>query len=643
MRHRRLAPVLAAALVLAALSGPAPAGAARLKTCKGQADFECGTLDVPLDHWGSVPGTIPLHYAIQRRHRAGQPILIALSGGPGQSSIGAAGALEGTFAPALRRYRMVVLDQRGTGKSAVLDCPNVQMLRSLDAFLPEALAACAQRIGPRRAFFSTADTVADLEALRTALGAPKIAISGISYGTDVALQYARAFPDRVDRLILDSIVGPSGPNPFLLDTYRNLPRVLREQCAGGRCRGITDDPVGDVGALVARLGSGPLRGHAFDLRGRSVAVSYANADELSFLLTAGDLNPFLQAALPGAIASARAGDTTPLMRLRRIGQGRRMPLAGLSFGLNVTTGCLDTPLPYPLATPLADRPAIAQQALEQIPPSDYAPFDGQTVLRTSYVDDCMQWPQDQPVPPFTGPLPDVPALLLGGRLDTRTPFENAQRTAAELPHATLMAVPGTGHDTLDADITGCVARALTRFVGDHAVGDPCAGKNNEVRPFPRPPLSLRQFRSAPGVGGDRGREVFAVLDTVKDARVSALESLFANVAPAGGGLRAGRYSAGAQLADIRLHNYAYLPGLRVTGTVKTGTREPAGVVRVRGARGLSGSLRLDGRGGATGRLGGHAVHYRPRARVSAAADHRVDAPLAPAGPLVPRRVLAGLR
>jgi pimeloyl-ACP methyl ester carboxylesterase len=640
MRLRRLTFVLAAALALPAATGPAPARAAQLPRCKGQSDFSCGVLQVPLDRSGQVPGSVPLHYAIQARHRPGQPILIALSGGPGQSSIDAAGALAVTFGPALRRYRLVVLDQRGTGKSAVINCPNVQRLRSLDAFLPQALAACAQRIGPRRAFFSTSDTVADLDALRAALGVQKVALSGISYGTHVALEYARAFPDRVDRLILDSIVGPAGPDAFLLDTYRNLPRILREQCAGGLCRGITQDPVADVGALVTRLDGGPLRGHAFDVHGRRVSVSYADADALSFLLTAGDLNPFLQAALPGAIAAARAGDTTPLMRLRRVGEGPRMPLAGLSFGLNVTTGCLDAQLPYPLATPFADRPAIAQDALAQIPPSDYAPFGGQTVLRTSYVDDCLLWPQDQPAPPFTGPLPDVPALLLGGRLDTRTPFENAQKTAAELPHASLMAVSGTGHDTLDSDITGCVARALTRFVGDHAVGDPCAGKSNEVRPFPRPPLSLRQFRSAPGVGGDRGRAVFAVLDTVQDARVSALEALFAGVPMQGGGLRAGRYSAGAQLSDIRLHGYAYLPGLRVTGTIKTGTSEPSGVLRVSGKRGLSGTLRLDGRGGASGRLGGHAVRYRAGARGSAAADNRLDASLWSAVARVPRVPLA---
>ena len=112
------------------------------------------------------------------------------------------------------------------------------------------MANCANRIGPRRAFYTTADTVLDIDALRQALGADKIALMGISYGTHVALQYARAFPEHVDRLILDSIVGPDGPDAFLLDTYRNMPRVLDEQCAHGACRNATKDPVADVAALV---------------------------------------------------------------------------------------------------------------------------------------------------------------------------------------------------------------------------------------------------------------------------------------------------------------------------------------------------------------------------------------------------------
>jgi pimeloyl-ACP methyl ester carboxylesterase len=448
------------------------------------------------------------------------------------------------------------------------------------------------------------------------------------------LQYARAFPVRVDRLVLDSIVGPDGPDAFFLDTIRALPRVLREQCAGRRCAQITPDPVADVAALAGRLGGGPIAGRVFDERGRSARTSYRSAEELFYLLLAGDLNPYLQAALPGALAAARRGDPSLLLRLRRVAQGSRTALRDLSFGLNVTTGCLDAPLPYPLEGDPAQRPAQAAAALAAVPPADLGPFDAATVLRTSYGDDCLRWPADRRRPPFTGPLPDVPALLLGGRLDLRTPAENALRTAGQLPRSAVVTVAGTGHDTVDTDLTGCVELGVERFFRGRTVGRPCRGRTNAVRPFPRPPRSLGDFRAAPGVGGTRGRTVFAVLDTLLDARVAALQAVLSGLSARGGGLHGGRYNAGSGLdGRLRLRRYAYLSGLRVTGRVDDETGQPVGTVRVDGPRGTSGVLRLDERGGATGRLGGRAVRFRGDATRAVAAasagslhSRRLDGP-----------------
>ena len=618
-RGRSLRSALAAALALATLGALAPgsAGAAPTTTpCRGQDEFGCATLDVPLDRTGGTPGTVALHYAVQRN--GPRKLLIALSGGPGQSAVSSASSFAISLDPALRRYRLAVLDQRGTGKSGVLECPNLQRLRSLDPYSPQAVANCASRLGPRRAFYTTADTVLDIDALRQALGADKIALMGISYGTHVALQYARAFPEHVDRLILDSIVGPDGPDAFLLDTYRNLPRVLTEQCAHGACRNATKDPVADVGALVQRINaSGPLHGHFYDAQGRRRATQYSTPDELSFLLIAGDLNPFLQASLPAAMSAARRGDTGPLMRLRRIGQGGQTQAEDLSVGLNAATGCTDVALPYPRDAPVADRAVAAQQALAAIPPTDYDPFDGQTVLRTSYVDDCLAWPGDAIRAPFTGPLPDVPALLLGGRLDTRTPLENARATALELPHSTIVALKGSGHDALDSDITGCTAQALARFIDDVAVGHPCLGQDNGVRPTPQPPHALKDFRSAPGVGGTRGRALFAVLDTVTDARLSALQALFAGVQVSGGGLRGGSFSGQASFEGrLRLRAYAFVPGLRVSGSVSATDGAISGTVHVSGT--AHGTLRISRRGTVTGVLGGRRVRFKPSRRAAAA-------------------------
>jgi pimeloyl-ACP methyl ester carboxylesterase len=613
----RLAPLAALLATALATLAPASAGAApALSACPGQDGFGCGAIDVPLDRTGTTPGTISLHYAVQRR--GPKKVLIALSGGPGQSAISSASSFAISLDPALRRYRLAVLDQRGTGKSGVLSCPNLQRLRSLDAYTPQAVANCANRIGPRRAFYTTADTVLDIDALRQALGADKIALMGISYGTHVALEYARAFPDHVDRLILDSIVGPDGPDAFLLDTYRNMPRVLEEQCAHGACRNATRDPVADVGALVRRINAGgPLRGDYYDADGRKRATRYSTPDELSFLIIAGDLNPFLQAALPAAISAARRGDTAQLMRLRRIGQGGQTSQEDLSVGLNATTGCTDVALPFDPAAGVADRAAQAQEALAAIPPTDYDPFDAQTVLRTSYVDDCLAWPGDAIRAPFTGPLPDVPALLLGGRLDTRTPLENARATAQELPHSTIVALKGSGHDALDSDITGCTAQALARFIEDVSVGHPCLDRDNGVAPLPLPPRALADFRSAPGVGGGRGRALFAVLDTITDARLAALQTLFAGLQVRGGGLRGGSFSGQASFEGrLRLRRYAFVPGLRVSGSLSTSEGTISGTVRVTGT--AHGTLRITRRGAVTGTLGGRHVRFRPKRRAAAA-------------------------
>jgi pimeloyl-ACP methyl ester carboxylesterase len=602
----------AAALALVALAVVAPSALAAppLKACSGQEGFGCATLDVPLDRTGAIPGVVHLHYAVQRH--GPRPVLIALAGGPGQAGVAAASSYALSLEPALRRYRVAVLDQRGTGESGVLRCPNLQRLRSLDALQPASVAACAGRIGAPRDLYSSADTVLDIEDLRGALGVDKIALAGISYGTHVALQYARAFPDHVDRLILDSIVGPDGPDAFMLDTWRNLPRVLTEQCGHGACRNITRDPVADVGAVVRRLNaSGPLRGSSFDERGRARATEYRNPDELAFLLVAGDLNPYLQASLPAALSAARLGDSSLLMRLRRIGQGATLATGELSFGLYAAAGCADMTSPYSLLTPIAARGPAVQAALAAIPPTEYDPFDAATVIRTGNVDDCSQWPAGPVRPPFTGPLPDVPALLLGGRLDTRTPIENAFATKAQLPRASVVTLKGSGHDTMDSDVTGCIALAMQRFVGDRAVGHPCVGHDNGVAPSPLPPRAISDFRSAPGVGGDRGRALFAVLDTAADARLSVLQTLYAGLESRGGGLHGGYYTGGSAIEGrIRLHRYAYVPGLRVSGTVHVDQGALTGTLRVAGR--AHGTLTLDHRGGAAGVLGGRDVRYRPK-------------------------------
>jgi pimeloyl-ACP methyl ester carboxylesterase len=599
--------------------------AAGPKPCPHQPRFACATVTVPLDHSGRVPGTVAIKYAVQRHVPASRPVLVALSGGPGQSSVSAADSFTYSLEPALKRYRLVVLDQRGTGDSGALSCPVIQREGGLAPVVPRELADCAARIGARRAFYSTVDSAYDLEALRRTLGVDRIALMGVSYGTFLAQQYARLFPAHTDKLILDSVVGADGIDPYLLDTYLRLPRILREQCARRACAGITKDPVADVARLVARLQAGTLSGHTYDFRGRRRVTRYTSADDLANILIGADLNPYVQAALPAAIRAARRGDPAMLLRLRRDTAGPPTKLADLSAGLNVATNCQDTRLPYALAAPFAERPGLLQAGLT-LADSVLYPFTHATVASNSIANDCLLWPDAPGIsPPSQAPLPDVPALILDGRLDLRTPLENGSDLARELPHARVVTVPGTGHDELDSDVTGCVALALKRFVDREHVGDPCKGQTNAVDPYPIAPGRLASFRAARGTRGDRGRVVSATLVSAIDARVAVLQDLFAGFERLrGGGLRGGSYALRGS-DRLVLRRYRYVRAVAVTGTVRLVPGGARGRVRVDGPGPLDGSLLLDGHGGARGTIDGRHVRARDIRRSATAAALRTRA------------------
>jgi pimeloyl-ACP methyl ester carboxylesterase len=605
MRRALLSGLLAAA----SLTFTASAGATvSLSACAHQPKFRCGVLTVPLDRAGRLPGTIPIHFAVQAH--GPKPLLFALSGGPGQSAVSDATDFAIALQPALRHYRLVVLDQRGTGKSGPLICPQLQHLSGVAVITAADVAACAGQIGPRRAFYSSTDSVLDIDALRQALGAGKIALMGVSYGTFVAQQYAQQFPGNVASLLLDSVVPTAGVDPYSLDTYGRIDRVLQSQCAQQRCATITSDPAGDVHALAQKLLAAPLSARVPNAQGRPATVTMPNPGVLANLIVAGDLNPFLQPAIPGAIAAALNGDPAELLRILRVAAGPPTTTTDLSFGLNAATVCEDSPLPFSItATPIADRPALITQGLALAPPAELGPFDAQTVIGLSDAEQCSQWPQDPAVDPVsTAPLPDVPALILSGQLDTRTPLENGAAVAAELPHSTAVVVPGVGHDPLDVDLSGCVVTALRRFYDGDAVGHVCDHARNQVRPYPKPPRSLQSLGSPFGVSGTRGRIVSGVYLTVFDGYTALLEQAAGGFQQlVGGGLRAGRY-AGSLTGSLKLVRDSYVAGLRVSGDVRTGTETLfVGAVHVDGPGDLDGVVRFDKNGHISGRIGGRRI------------------------------------
>ena len=614
----RLRALLLAVLLMLVAAAPAAAGDG-FAPCR-QSVGECATVEVPLDRSGRVPGTVRLF--AEKITQAGAPrdAVFALAGGPGQGASSLTLNFNNDLAPILgRRRSLVVFDQRGTGRSGALNCRGLE--RPGERPLDERVAECAAQLGERRSFYTTRDSVEDLEAVRRRVGDDRIDLYGVSYGTKVAVAYALAYPQHVERLILDSVVEPEGQNPFDVDTFAAIPRVLREVCRG-ECRGVTRDLSTDVSRLAARLRARPLRGAWYDGRGRRRTVEVTGRDLYS-RLRQGDLNPDVRAEYPGAIRSAVEGDPAPLLRLEHrfdefaeerpgdppVPEEDDAVVQAISFSLMTATLCEEAPLPWDRTASPEERLRQARERASAVPDTAFAPFDRDVALAldpNSLFLQCARWPALAEAPLLaSGTPPDVPVLVVEGREDLRTPLEVGRRLAGRFPRAQLLSVPKTGHSVLGEPGLTCGRAALRRFFAGRAVGRPCARVRRRARVRAKLPAVLGHVPRVRGVrGARRQRTLGAVVLTLQDFYREYRDLSLLLERPRGGGLRGGRWAAPGRGATLT--RFSLVPGVRVSARFKDVER-PAGRIRVSG--GVAGTLTLR-RGRLTGRLGDAPVRAR---------------------------------
>jgi pimeloyl-ACP methyl ester carboxylesterase len=559
------------------------AAGANFVACVNATGFECASVPVPLERSGAVSGTLSL--SVERKRAGDAPsrdAVVALAGGPGQAALPLSEFIAQAIAPALSSRDLLVFDQRGTGASDPLSCPALEIFSTQSA--SQLFEDCASEIGPARGAFTTEESVQDIEALREAGGYEKLVLYGTSYGTKVALDYAEAYPEHVEALVLDSVVPPEGTEPLQIPTFQAIGGVIREICADGACAGISSDPLGDIATLAAQLHKRPLSGSVYDGSGKRHA-STLDATGLLEILEAGDLNPALRALLPAAVRSALDHDPDPLLRLHLLSEGLipNLPREGANVesapsvdeALFATTTCEESPFPWQRGAAPATRLSEALTYLHAQPSSDFYPFDPSTAFNNSLVPDCASWPDASPAPPAPGALPNVPTLIFSGEQDLRTPTAYAARVAAQIPDAQLLLVPFTGHSVLGSDLSDCSALAVKAFFAGNSVQQ-CAPTVNQFAPTPLTPTKLAYVRPPTTLGGRPGRTLVAVLDTLVDLNRQVIAATLQADAelPSGssfGGLRGGY--ARLTKSAATLHDFAFVPGVQLTATFPVKNRE----------------------------------------------------------------------
>jgi pimeloyl-ACP methyl ester carboxylesterase len=595
--------------------------------CANSNDFACGHLTVALDPTGATPGTITL--AI-RRHRApvgeARSAIIALAGGPGQPALPFAEQFDELLGPIASTRDLIAFDQRGIGLSDPLSCHAFERPGLYGSF-GALIEACGGQLGPDRVFYATPDTVADIEAIRVAGGYERLVLYGTSYGTKVAEEYAQDYPSHVEALVLDSVVPPTGPEPLDRATFAAVPRILRQLCAQRACTDVTPNPVADLTSVVARMQRSPLAGRAIDPDGHPHLLPLSS-DELVGLLLAGDFSPLLRSEFVTAVAAGARHDTAPLARLiANAGGAEGEGHEDFDGPLFYATSCEDEDFPWSREASPSARLVQAGEAARALGAGAFAPFTSANALDFSDVRACAHWPYTTPAPThdassseMDAPLPNVPALILSGADDLRTPTANAREVAGEIPDAHLLVVPETGHSVLSAEPTPCASRALQAlFAKEPIKACPTTPVPAILRPPPLPPVRLGLVSPVHAYRGLPGRTLHAVALTLQDfVRQLALKLILGGVESLAvptiriGGLRAGW----GELASggLRLHNYSYVPGVTLSGAIEAGTVD----LRVAGSAAAAGTLHNVGHRSLAGNLGGRPVAL-PASAIAAAA------------------------
>jgi len=403
--------------------------------------------------------TIDLKLAILKSDSAvpAQDLVAYLAGGPGQSAIQTYPDLAPAFAPLRKHHDVLLLDQRGTGDSHPLKCPALEKLlkNEGDAAQPgveqrvQWVGQCAQEVGktadPR--YYATRDAVADLEAVREALGAPKLDLVGVSYGTRVAQHYAATHPGAVRSIVLDGVV----PNSLVLgETFATaLQHSLKLQAAdcnkAPACRQAFGDWYATLHQLYAKLKAGQPQQVTFaDPYSYKPVTKALTADTLAGVVRLFSYSEVTAALLPLAVNEAARGNYAPLM-------GQAQLLTGdlsesIEGGMQMSVICTED------ASLLTPRPQDEDLLL------------GDDLIK-AFIAECKVWPHDPMPKDFHAPFKStIPTLLISGERDPVTPPAFADEVVKDLVNGRSLVVKGLGH--AEAINAGCMPDLVDDFVAN---------------------------------------------------------------------------------------------------------------------------------------------------------------------------------
>ncbi len=438
---------------------PLAAAAITLDDCRlespsegGSVAARCGWFEVAEDREQPTGRNIRLHVAVVpalRLQPAPDPLFV-LSGGPGQAASDFYNTLSAAFARIRRDRDIVLVDQRGTGRSNRLDCAfdeDADFARADQQQVQAQARACIAGLKGDPRFYTTSVAVRDLDAVREALGYVSLNFYAVSYGTRVAQHYMRRYPQRVRTAILDGVVPVDlalGPD-ISLQAQRALTALFDRCAADTRCRDRFPDLRADFNELRSRLASTPVKMQVPDpLTAQITDATFGNA-ELGAAVRLLSYSDETASVLPLLIHQAHAQQ--PQGMIAQYLMISRNMQAQIAYGMHFAVTCSEDAPRWPGV-------AVDSQQLRDSYMGDALMAGMKTI--------CSVWPRGPVDADFNAPLhSDVPTLLLSGGNDPVTPAAYGELAAKSFSHGRHIKLPGQGHGQL---AVSCMPRLVAQFI-----------------------------------------------------------------------------------------------------------------------------------------------------------------------------------
>src|SRR5450631_143048 len=603
-------------------STPAPkavtlnVGSLTLQRCRRPMCWS-GTLARPIEPAGAVAGTLSVYFEYYPHSASGKSlgVLVATEGGPGYPATESRDEYLALFRPLLGQRDLVIMDNRGTGRSGAVDCPKLQ---TAPAITEENVGACGEALGAKAALFSSALAADDLAAILEALAAGPIDLYGDSYGTYFEQVFALRHPHQLRSIVLDGAYPLDGPDYAWYPTYapamRDKFNIACRRFEG--CSHLPGDSLAHIAPALALLRSAPFKAQARDADGK-VRSFTANAPLLATVMFGSAPAYATVRELDAAARAFVAGDRAPLLRLMAetlVGVDSRDATeapAKFSAGLAAAVMCQDAPQIFDMnlapARRIADRDeAIAHRRLGAA--GTYAPFTIDEYrgmpLDYSFIDECVRWPVSRVAHPASrlvpanAAYPDIPALIISGELDNMTTIADGAAVAKHFLRGRQLIVANSFHvNALPHARSDCAAEIVRHFVQMLDPGDTrCTFEVPEVRlvpEFARHVHELAPARALPGnaANEEQLRAVAAAVQTAGD-----VIARLASNSGEGVGLRGGAFKFRATEAryQLTLHDVRWTEDLAVSGRLSWQARSGSEEARftLAGPAGMSGVLKV---------------------------------------------------